>query len=242
MANRVWAWTVGRGLVHEPDDLRPDNPPACPELLDLLARELAGSGFDLRHLYRLVLGSATYQLDAAPTHANASDDSGLSHARVWRLDAEVLLDALNQVLATGERYQSPIPEPFTNLPSDQRALALADGSIDLPFLEIFGRPPRNTSCQSERSAQPSALQAQHLLNSGHVQRKLETSGALRQLVNQVQDPAQRVEALYLRSLSRFPSEAERAAALAHLAGRPAAEGVADLAWALIKSKEFQLRR
>jgi hypothetical protein len=38
IANRTWAWAMGRGIVHEPDDFREDNPPSNPELLDYLAR------------------------------------------------------------------------------------------------------------------------------------------------------------------------------------------------------------
>jgi hypothetical protein len=60
-ANRVWFWLLGRGIVDPPDDVRADNPPGNPELLDFLAQELAGSQYDLKHLCRLILNSATYQ-------------------------------------------------------------------------------------------------------------------------------------------------------------------------------------
>ena len=57
IANRVWAWLLGRGIIQEPDDIRPDNPPSNPELLALLERELIASHYDLKHLYRLILNS-----------------------------------------------------------------------------------------------------------------------------------------------------------------------------------------
>ncbi|MEW6156859.1 MAG: DUF1549 domain-containing protein, partial [Verrucomicrobiota bacterium] len=66
MANRVWFWLIGHGLVHEPDDLRPDNPPVLPELLALLEKEFAASGYDFKKLCRAILCSQTYQLSAAP--------------------------------------------------------------------------------------------------------------------------------------------------------------------------------
>ena len=66
IANRVWAWLLGRGIIQEPDDIRPDNPPSNPELLALLERELITSHYDLKHLYRLILTSKTYQLSSIP--------------------------------------------------------------------------------------------------------------------------------------------------------------------------------
>ena len=66
IANRVWAWLLGRGIIQEPDDFRPDNPPSNPELLALLERELITRHYDLKHLYRLILTSKTYQLSSIP--------------------------------------------------------------------------------------------------------------------------------------------------------------------------------
>ncbi len=181
MVNRIWFWLMGRGLVQEPDDMRASNPPWSPELLDYLGRELVSHKYDLKHLYRLILNSSTYQASSLPNAWNASDEEGFSHYRARRLDAEVLLDAINQITGTGEKYTSSIPEPFTFLPDDQRAIELADGSIELPFLELFGRPPRNTSFESERTSLPSVFQAQHLLNSSHIQKKIERSPELKKL-------------------------------------------------------------
>src|SRR5664279_489244 len=62
--NRVWSWLLGRGIIHEPDDIRPDNPPSNPELLAYLEKELVASHYNLKHLYRLILNSQTYQLSA----------------------------------------------------------------------------------------------------------------------------------------------------------------------------------
>ncbi len=64
IANRVWAWLLGRGIIQEPDDARPDNPPSNPELLALLERELIASHYDLKQLYRLIVTSKTYQLSS----------------------------------------------------------------------------------------------------------------------------------------------------------------------------------
>lgn len=184
IVNRVWYWLLGRGLVHEPDDMRASNPPWSPELLAYLEKELVTHHFDLKHIYRVILNSDTYQRSSVPTDGNIGDRDGFSRYRIRRLDAEPLLDAINQITGGGEKYTSNIPEPFTFLPDDQRAITLSDGSIESPFLELFGRPARNTSYESERSSVPSVFQVQHLLNSSHVQKKIEKSGVLRQLVNQ----------------------------------------------------------
>ena len=66
IVNRVWSWLLGRGIIHEPDDIRPDNPPRNPELLAYLEQELVASRYDLKHLYRLILNSRTYQLSSIP--------------------------------------------------------------------------------------------------------------------------------------------------------------------------------
>lgn len=66
IANRAWSWLLGRGIVQEPDDIRPDNPPGNPELLTYLEQELVDSRYDLKHLYRLILNSKTYQLSSIP--------------------------------------------------------------------------------------------------------------------------------------------------------------------------------
>ena len=89
IVNRIWFWLMGRGIVHEADDIRPDNPPWCPELLTYLEKELVANRYDLKHIFRLILNSSTYQLSSVPTAENAADETGFSHYRVRRLDAEI---------------------------------------------------------------------------------------------------------------------------------------------------------
>lgn len=252
VANRVWFWLLGRGLVHEPDDMKPANAPWSPELLAWLEQQFVGHGYDVRYLFRLILNSSTYQLDSRPNRWNAADVAGFSHYRMRRLDAEPLLDAINQITGGTEKYVSAIPEPFTFLPADQRAITLADGSVESAFLELFGRPPRNTSFESERVSTPSVFQAQHLLNSSDVERKIERSWQLAQVAKgsagtliAIGKPANSnlVDDLYLRILSRFPAPEERRAASAYLESpkRKPGESACDLVWALMNTKEFILK-
>ena len=244
IVNRVWSWLLGRGIVHEPDDFRPDNPPTHPELLERLQKELVASHFDLKHVYRLILNSTTYQLSCVP---RTDDPRGAAHFAFYplrRLDAEVLIDALCQITGTTEKYSSAIPEPFTFVPEDQRSIALPDGSITSPFLELFGRPSRDTGLESERNNRPTAAQRLHLLNSSHVQRKIEQSPALRSLLQSRDGPRQVVTGLYLTILSRFPTEEELKVVAAYPSSGSAGRGreaAVDVAWALINSAEFLYR-
>ncbi len=64
IVNRVWYWLLGRGIIHEPDDIRDDNPPSNPELLAYLEKELVASGYDLKRFYRLIVTSSTYQFSS----------------------------------------------------------------------------------------------------------------------------------------------------------------------------------
>ena len=243
IANRVWAWLLGRGIVHEPDDIRPDNPPSNPELLSLLEKELIGAKYDLKHLYRLVLNSQTYQLSSLLQSDKSEAGVNFACYPLRRLEAEVLIDALNQITASTEKYTSSIPEPFTFIPEDHRSIALPDGSITSSFLEMFGRPPHDTGLESERNNRLTTAQVLHLLNSSQIQRKIEQSPMV-QISRQVKRTPREIAAgLYLRILSRFPSEAEfQAIGVDSPSGSmKSRQEAVDLAWALINSAEFLYR-
>ena len=241
--NRAWFWVVGRGIVHEPDDIRDGNPPSHPELLAFLERELVASRFDMKQVHRLIFNSSTYQLSSIPASTPPPPDGSFAYALMRPLDAEVLIDALNQITGMSEEYSSAIPEPYTFIPPDQRSIALADGSIRSAFLETFGRPTRDTGLASERSTQPTAAQRLYLLNSGDVQRKLQQGPSLQALLQRQGGPRDVINALYLTILSRYPTDAELQAITAYSqAGGVNRRGVGqDLAWALINSAEFGFR-
>lgn len=242
IVNRIWFWLMGRGIIHEADDIRPDNQPWSSELLTYLEKELAGNKYDLKHIYRLILNSSTYQLSSIPTPENVADEAGFSHYRPRRLDAEVLIDAICQITETGEEYSSAIPEPFTFIPSTQRTITLADGSIKSPFLEMFGRPGRDNSLESDRNSGVSVFQTLHMLNSSHIQKKIMNGPGLRKILVSSPGNADRVNRLYLVILSRMPTTAEQKIALDYIVSSDRPDnGFYDLAWALINTSEFILR-
>jgi hypothetical protein len=243
MANRLWSWLLGRGLIHEPDDIRPDNPARHPDVVAWLEGELVASRYDLKRLYRAILNSATYGLSPIPRSAHPDAEACFAFYPVRRLDAEVLIDALNAVTGTTEKYSSAIPEPFTFIPEGQRSIALPDGSIGSAFLEMFGRPPRDTGLESERNNRPSAAGSLHLLNSSHIGRKIQAGLRIRASIGSGKKPREVARDLYLLILSRLPTEGEIAVAEEYARSHSGGvrEAALDLAWALLNGSEFLFR-
>ncbi|MHC4175405.1 MAG: DUF1553 domain-containing protein, partial [Planctomycetota bacterium] len=244
ITNRIWAWLLGRGIIHEPDDIRPDNPAVNPQLLTHLEKELVKANYDLRHIYRLILNSRTYQQSSIPRSAHPDAGALFAYYPVRRLDAEVLVDALCWISGTRESYSSAIPEPFTFIPEEHRSIELADGSITSQFLEMFGRPARDTGLESERNNQPTDAQRLHLLNSTHIQNKIERSQRLNRLIKTAKGNRRMlISMIYLNILSRYPTPPEVAAAEDYFKpkGTNTRQATNDLVWALINTKEFLYR-
>jgi hypothetical protein len=243
IANRVWSWLLGRGIIQEADDLRADNPPADPELLAALEQELVAANYDLKQLFRLILNSRTYQLSSISPEDQADAATQFAAYPLRRLDAEVLIDAVNQITGSSEKYSSAIPEPFTFVPENLRSIALPDGSISSSFLEMFGRPSRDTGLESERNNRITADQRLHLLNSSHILNKIEQSRLVRTQSQPGRTPRDIANGIYLVVLSRFPTADEVKIVETHFqsGGASRRDGVVDLTWALINSAEFLYR-
>ncbi len=246
IVNRIWSWLMGRGIIHEPDDIRPDNPPVHPKLLAYLESELIESGYNLRHIYRLILNSHTYQQSSIPRSDNPKAEELFACYPVRQLEAEVLIDAICWITGTHESYSSPIPEPYTFIPDENRSIELADGSITSGFLEMFGRPPRDTGLESERNNQPTDAQRLHMLNSTHIQNKIERSRRLAALIKYNRKRKNRrrlINVIYINILSRFPTKAELATVEEYFQSSKmnTRQAVNDLVWALMNTKEFLYR-
>ena len=109
---------------------------------------------------------------------------------------------------------------------------------------MFGRPARDTGLDSERNNQPTDAQRLYLLNATEVQRKIERSPRLRELLDAARgNRGELIRSIYLTLLSRYPTPSETAAAEKYFktGGVGPEAGRDDLAWALINSKEFLYR-
>jgi hypothetical protein len=215
-----------------------------PEALEYLASELVSAGYDLRHVYRLILKSRAYGQSPIPRSDHPDAAKLFASYPVRRLDAEVLIDALSLIGGRGESYTSAIPEPFTFIPSTHKTVELADGSITSQFLEMFGRPARDTGRFTERSNKTTVAQRLHMLNSTHVLQKTSGSTRLKRLLNTKRaKKGDIVKAVYLAILSRPPTADELKKALGYekKAGVKSREAAEDLVWALVNTKEFLCR-
>lgn len=236
VANRIWAHFLGRGLVEPVDDMRTTNPASNEPLLEALAQFVVEKRYDLRELMRFILNSRVYQLSSRTNPSNALDTQNFSHANVKSMPAEVLLDAISD--ATG------IPEKFDGYPIGVRAIQVWENRLPNYFLEIFGKPVRASVCECERSSEPSMTQALHLLNSPGIERKVTSpAGRARRLLDAGLPDAEIVDELYLTTLARYPTPAERRAMSTVIASRSDRRtAIEDVLWALLNSPEFMFIR
>lgn len=234
MANRFWGYLMGRGLVEPLDDVRATNPASNPELLDALAQDFVKNKFDVRHLLRAIMNSRAYQLSAKVQPGNQADATNVHYARfaVRRLAAEQIADAVDYATGTQEKYPG--------LPLGTRAIQLPDAEVKSFFLDVFGRPPRQITCECERTVQPNIAQAMHLLNGTALNKKIASAaGRIDKMQKAKKSPAEMVDELYLVTLSRLPASDERQRVLGWIERAPnPREGVQDLLWVLLNSREF----
>ncbi|MFM7320825.1 MAG: DUF1549 domain-containing protein [Armatimonadota bacterium] len=236
LANRLWKHYLGRGLVEPVDDFRVTNPATNDPLLDLLATELRTGGYDLRKLMRRIVLTDAYQRSSRATPGSLRDTRYHSRFVPRRLPAETLLDAV--CAATGTT------ETFDGYPAGTRAAQLKETSVASPFLDAFGRPPRYTACECERSNEPTLGQALLLLNNPILDARIaDPKGRVARLIDRKASPGEVVEELVLATLGRLPTPTERATWTAGIASAKDVRAAAqDLLWALICGKEFVFNR
>jgi hypothetical protein len=230
MVNRLWKHFFAVGLVEPVDDLRASNPPSNPELWKVLNDEFRNHNFDLRHIIRLILNSRAWQLDSATTPENELDTKYYSHYFAKRLPAEVILDAIAAA--------TDVPNRFPGYPVGLRATQIADPGVDSYFLTLFGRSDRVTACACERKGEVTLPQLLHLSNDENLVANIRSESG--RLVSLLRNPDSDLvtQEVFLATLSRLPSEAERSAIDAALSADNRDEVFADLFWALLNTKEF----
>ena len=249
LVNRYWKHFFGRGLVEPEDDIRITNPATHPELLDALARSFVDSGYDLRQLCREICNSQAWQRSSFPNEFNSEDEQNFARYYPRRLTAEVMLDAINDV--AGARNN------FNRQPEGVRAVALPDDSVNNEsfFLRVFGRPQMDSACECERSASADLAQSLTLLNSKTMHSILEASQGRAEMFakDSERDEPDKIRELYLRALSRPPTENELAVAIQHLERKrrqseqdpnnlpketAVQQGWEDITWVVVNTKEF----
>lgn len=229
--NRLWSYYFSRGIVDPVDDMRATTPSSVEGLLEALADDFVKSGFDTKHVIRQILNSHTYQLSAEPNETNQLDDRFFSRFYPRPMMAQILLDVLNDVTETEEKYGRYPP---------------GTRSVELPlpvssrFLSLYGRSTREFLGDLDPKLEPTLTQALHMINSSYIHKKLRSSnGVLTRLIKESPDNGKLITELYLSTLSRFPTDEEFKTAEFYIAESPKRRaGCEDLLWALVSSRSF----
>lgn len=226
MANRMWFWVFGRGIVHEPDDWRYDNKPSNPELLNELTDYFIASKFDMRALLKRILMSEQF---------NSAD--GFTPQR---LPAEVIVDAIASVTGIWSTYTSRVPEPFTVYPPRTRSTHLGDATVSSSELELFGKVSRDVSLESQRNNSITSRQLLYLMNSSVLESRIRKSPILQRIYVNSANIEQLASSITLLVLSRRATKEEVAMYSDYMAKNNLLliEVAIDIMWMQINSNEF----
>ncbi len=242
IVNRVWAGYFHVGIVDPPDDLNPANPPSNPELLDWLTRGFVDNGYDLKWLHRQIATSDAYQRSWKPNDTNRDDRRNFSRAVPRRLPAEIVYDSIKQALVASDQLEE-VRTDLTRRAIGHLSMRLAGTHA----MKVFGKPDRAVNCDCERVNEPTLLQSVFLQNDPLVDQLLASSGWLQEITSRDEGDGENVhwqnlvETAWLRTVSRPPTAEEVTRATEHLtAAESLEEGMRDLLWSLINTKEFIL--
>jgi hypothetical protein len=230
IANRVWARFFGRGLVQPVDDVRVSNPPSHPDLHRRLGERLAAADFDIRELIREICASATYQSTQHPDDHPASTYAGMPPRR---MSAEQMLDAIGSI--------TEVRTKFRGIPLGQSAVQIVDANGGSRFLNLFGRPDRDSVCTCDRREEPTLNQVLHLINGETIERKLLSSNSrVSRLLAAKTAPDLILNELFLATYARLPRKHEQERILLSIrqAGAKPRDAWDDVLWSMFNSKEF----
>ncbi len=231
IANLVWAHFFGIGIVDPVDDMRVSNPPSNPELLAYLGERVIEHGFEIKKLMREICLSRTYQTSTRRNDSNQWDEREFTHQKIRRMRAEILLDCISQATETTDR--------LPGLPKGSRAVQVADGLAAHYFLTTFGRSNRATPCSCEVKTSPTLSQALHLLNGETTGGKIKEGNLVGRILESGSSSEQVARELYVRCLTRQPTDAELKSIYQKLSDYPnPRDGLEDLYWAILNSNEF----
>ncbi|MCA9017388.1 MAG: DUF1553 domain-containing protein, partial [Planctomycetaceae bacterium] len=231
-ANRIWSLFFGRGIIDPVDDFSSTNRASHPELLNLLATRFQEHQYDLKYLIREITNSQTYQLSSRQTDPSQSRVEWYGKMPTRGLTAEQIF--ANLVQATG----------FFRQTTESNPLLIGSGA-DTPqaeFYELF-----KSDSENQLDPKASILQALALMNGSFITNatSLEQSDVFTAIVDFPEISVEKkIEAFYLSTLSRFPTETESARLTAYVSAEKSDENrthaYSDLFWALLNSSEFLL--
>jgi hypothetical protein len=240
LVNRIWAHYTGIGLVNPVDDFSLGNPPSNEVLLDALAKDFIAHKYDFRHIERTILLSRTYQLAAKVNETNKFDTRNYAHSYIRPMIAEAVVDCLNTALGVDEKF-GPEVKPGLKAVEVGTSQFLQQQQLAYTF-RIFGRPPRTTACDCERSMEPALPQKLFMMSDPLLLGKFgEQGGRLQTLIRSNKTDEECLEELFLATLSRMPNTRDRQSFAEHrkLVGNRR-EALTDTMWALINTREFIL--
>lgn len=239
--NRIWFWLMGRGIIDPADDIRPNNLPTNPELLAYLEGEFIKNSYSLKHIFKLILNSATYQRSCKANEFNAEDEKFFSHRTPSRLYAESVNDIVQTVTGQSDAFKSIIPEPYSFWPVGFRAVQITDGSVTNGLLALFGKPPRNSAYLNDRENTLTMSQVLYMSSSSDIEGKIQKSEYLGTLHRMKMPNREKVKKVYLSFLARFPTEAEMKISEDYLNANAGEGALKDIAWAIVNTKEFMFK-
>lgn len=231
-ANRVWGHMFGKGIVDPIDDFGFQNAPKSPELLELLAGHFLGTGFDLRELFRTVALSKAYRLSSGAATVDETRLDCFAQMNVKTLTAEQVYDCI--IVA------SMLDSPAVGEPYEFNVTRFGNTEREV-FLQQFRTPGGRRT--EYLGGIPQALT---LMNGALIENAtgLSSSGLLKSLEAPFFTNDERIEVLYLSTLSRRPRPSEWRLLRGYIpqdaSGAELREGLADILWALLNSAEFTM--
>jgi len=228
--NRLWAQFFGRGIVDPVDDFSENNPPSHPDALDILASQFIASGYDMKHLIRVITATRVYQFSSRQTDTSQQKASHFARAVLRGMTPEQLFDSLAEAVGFYQPFRSD--NPFVVDMNSPRAR----------FLELF-----RDNAESALDRETTILQALAMMNGDFIASatNIDESQTLKAVTEfPAMNSSGKLETLFMATLTRRPTpeEQHRFGEYVNTGGATnnTKQALADVFWVLLNSSEFML--